>query len=156
MDEQVQRILTFQLSRSQNWYFLCRLFAGILHLNTNKFYFIGFYLTRIVGGVKNCSYIWRSGEKALSIAVFCHTLLGGLRMGIVNSIISKLNQFSSWLLSRQWERQEILTIALVAFSLLLLVLVARRKARTRIRYMPHSYVPRSTIGVRLANPAARH
>ncbi len=77
-------------------------------------------------------------------------------MGIVNSIISKLNQFSSWLLSRQWERQEILIIALVAFSLLLLVLVARRKARTRIRYMPHSYVPRTTIGIRLANPATRH
>ena len=77
-------------------------------------------------------------------------------MGIVNSIISKLNQFSSWLLSRQWETQEILIIALVAFSLLLLVLVARRKARTRIRYRPHSYVPRTTIGIRLAQPAARH
>jgi len=77
-------------------------------------------------------------------------------MTIVDSIISKLTQFSSWLFSRQWEREEILIIALVAFSLLLLVLVAQRKARSRIRYMPHSYVPRTTIGVRLAHPSARH
>lgn len=76
-------------------------------------------------------------------------------MTIVDSIISKLTQFSSRLFSRQWEREEILITAIVAFSLLLLVLVARRKAKTRIRYIPPSYVPRTTIGIRLANPGAR-
>ena len=77
-------------------------------------------------------------------------------MTVVNSIISKLSQFSSWLVSRQWEREEILITAIVALFLLLLVLRARRKARTRIRYRPHSYIPRTTIGIRLANPTARH
>jgi hypothetical protein len=82
-------------------------------------------------------------------------LLGGLRMAVVNGIISKLNQVYSWLIWRQWQREEILIIALVASSLLLLVLVARRKAKTRIKYKPHSYVPRTTIGIRLAQPAAQ-
>ena len=77
-------------------------------------------------------------------------------MTVVDSIKGKLTQFSSWLLSRQWEREEILIIAIVALFLLLLVLRARRKSRARIRYMPHRYVPRTTIGIRLANPAARH
>lgn len=76
-------------------------------------------------------------------------------MTIVDSIISKLTQFSSQMLSGQWDREEILITAIVAFSVLLLVLVARRRAKTRIRYMPHSYVPRTTIGVRLAHPVAR-
>jgi len=76
-------------------------------------------------------------------------------MTVVNSIISRLTQLSSWLISRQWEREEILIIAIIALFLLLLALRARRKARTRIRYMPHRYVPRTTIGIRLANPAAR-
>jgi predicted PurR-regulated permease PerM len=77
-------------------------------------------------------------------------------MTVVDSIISRLNQFSSWLFSRQWERQEILITAIVALFLLLLVLRAWRKARTRIRYMPPRYAPRTTIGIRLAHPGARH
>jgi len=77
-------------------------------------------------------------------------------MTIVDSIISKFTQFSTWLFSRQWEREEILIAAIVAFSMLLLVLVARRKARSRIRYMPPRYAPRTTIGIRLAHPGARH
>ena len=76
-------------------------------------------------------------------------------MTVVNSIISRLNQFSSWLISRQWERNEILIIAAVALFLLLLVLRARRKAKTRIKYRPHRYTPRTTIGIRLAHPTAR-
>jgi hypothetical protein len=76
-------------------------------------------------------------------------------MTVVNNIINKLTQIFSWLLSRQWEREEILIIAIVALFLLLLILRARRKAKTRIRYMPHRYVPRTTIGIRLANPEAR-
>lgn len=77
-------------------------------------------------------------------------------MTVVDSIISRLNQFSSWLISRQWEREEILITAIVALFLLLLVLRARRKARTRIRYAPPRYAPRTTIGIRLAHPGARH
>jgi hypothetical protein len=76
-------------------------------------------------------------------------------MTVVNRIITRLTQFSSWLISRQWEREEILIIAIIALFLLLLVLRARRKAKTGIRYMPHSYVPRTTIGIRLAHPVAR-
>lgn len=77
-------------------------------------------------------------------------------MTIVNSIISKLTQLSSWLMSRQWERNEILIIIAVALFLLLLIIRARRKAKTRIRYRPHSYTPRTTIGIRLVHPTARH
>ncbi|MCK4816675.1 hypothetical protein KA005_12970 [bacterium] len=77
-------------------------------------------------------------------------------MTIVDSFISRLTRFSSWLFSRQWEREEILIIAIVALFLLLIVLRARRKARTRIRYMPPRYAPRTTIGIRLANPTARY
>ena len=77
-------------------------------------------------------------------------------MTIVDSIINRLTQFSSWLFSRQWEREEILITAIAALFLLLLALRARRKARTRIRYRPHRYAPRTTIGVRLAHPGAGH
>ena len=77
-------------------------------------------------------------------------------MTIVDSIISKFTQFSSWLFSRQWEREEILITAIVALFLLLFVLRAWRKAKTRIRYRPHRYAPRTTIGVRLAHPGASH
>ena len=77
-------------------------------------------------------------------------------MTVLDSIKSKLAQFSSWLLSRQWEREGILIIAIVALFLLLLVLRARRKSKTRIRYMPPRYAPKTTIGIRLANPGARH
>jgi hypothetical protein len=74
----------------------------------------------------------------------------------IDSIISKFTQFSSWLFSRQWEREEILITAIVALFLLLLVLISRRKAKTRIRYMPPRYAPKTTIGIRLTNPIARH
>ncbi len=77
-------------------------------------------------------------------------------MTIVDSIISKLTEFSSWLFSRQWERDEILITAIVALFLFLLVLRTRRKTKTRIRYIPPRYAPRTTIGVRLANPGAGH
>lgn len=76
-------------------------------------------------------------------------------MTVVNGIISKLTMLYSWLVWRQWEREEILIIAIAALFLLLLVLRARRKAKAQIRYMPHRYVPRTTIGIRLADPAGR-
>ena len=76
-------------------------------------------------------------------------------MTVVDRIISKLTEFSSWLISRQWQREEILISVAIALFLLLLVLRARRKAKTRIRYRPHRYTPRTTIGVRLANPASQ-
>ncbi|MGB2863029.1 MAG: hypothetical protein WBC05_06865 [Sedimentisphaerales bacterium] len=74
-------------------------------------------------------------------------------MTVVDSIISRLTQYSSWLLSRNWERWEILTIAIFALFLILLVARARRKARIRTRYIPQ-YTP--TIGIRLAHRGARH
>ena len=74
-------------------------------------------------------------------------------MTVVNSIISRLTQYSSWLFSRDWERWEILTIAIVALVMILLVGRARRKARINTRYIPH-YTP--TIGIRLAHRGARH
>jgi hypothetical protein len=76
-------------------------------------------------------------------------------MTVLNGIIDKLTQLYSWLIRRQWQREEILIVALVVSSLLLLVLVTRRKARTRIRYIPPRNAPRTTIGIRLAQPAAR-
>jgi hypothetical protein len=94
-------------------------------------------------------------KSPFSNPAFCRIFLGGTRMTIIDGIISRFAQLSSWIISRQWEREEILIVAVVAFSLLLFVLVARRKARTRIRYAPHRYVPRTTIGIRLAQPAAR-
>ena len=74
-------------------------------------------------------------------------------MTVVNSIISRLTQFSSWLFSRNWERWEILTIAVVALALVLLVARARRKTRIRTRYIPQCA---PTIGIRLAHRGARH
>ena len=74
-------------------------------------------------------------------------------MTIVDSIISKFSEYSSWLYSRNWERSEILIIAIVALFLLFLVLRARRKARVRTRYIPQ-FTP--TIGIRLAHGGARH
>ncbi len=75
----------------------------------------------------------------------------------VDSIISRLTQYSSWLYSRNWEGWEILTIAIVALALVLLVARARRKARinkrVKTRYI-HQYAP--TIGIRLAHRGARH
>jgi len=76
-------------------------------------------------------------------------------MTVVNGITSKLSELYSWMISQQWQREDILIAAIVVFSLLLLVLVSRRKARSRIRYRPHSYIPRTTIGIRLAQPAGR-
>ena len=77
--------------------------------------------------------------------------LGGKRM-TVDSIISRLTQYSSSLFSRNWERWEILTIAIVALALILLVARARRKTRINTRHI-HQYTP--TIGIRLAHPGAR-
>jgi hypothetical protein len=74
-------------------------------------------------------------------------------MTVVNSIVSRLTHFSSWLISRGWERWEILTVAIVALFLLLLVLRAWRKARIKTRYIPQ-YTP--IIGIRLAHRGARH
>ena len=71
----------------------------------------------------------------------------------IDSIISRLTQYSSWLFSRNWERWEILTIAIVALALILLVGGARRKARIKTRPI-QQYTP--TIGIRLAHRGARH
>lgn len=72
----------------------------------------------------------------------------------IDSIISRLNQYSSWLYNRHWERWEILTIVIVALFLLLLVLRAKRKAKINTtRYMSR-YTP--VIGIRLVQGRARH
>lgn len=77
-------------------------------------------------------------------------------MTLVDNIINRLMQFSSWLINRQWEREEILIAAIVTFSLLLLILITLRKARMRIRYIPpQAPQPTTTIGIRLAHPTAR-
>jgi hypothetical protein len=71
-------------------------------------------------------------------------------MTIVDSIVSRLTRFSSWLFSRHWERWEILIIiAFFALFLLLLVLRTMRKAKINAK----SYTPQytSTIGIRLAH-----
>jgi hypothetical protein len=74
-------------------------------------------------------------------------------MTVVNSIISRLTQYSSWLYNRHWERWEILTIAIVALALILLMARARRKAKINARHIQR-YTP--TIGIRLAHRGARH
>jgi len=71
----------------------------------------------------------------------------------VDSIISRLTQYSSWLYSRNWEGWEILTIAIVALALVLLLGGARRKTRINTRHI-HQYTP--VIGIRLAHRGARH
>ena len=78
--------------------------------------------------------------------------LGGKRMTI-DSIISRLSQYSSWLYSRHWEQWEILTIAGIALALILLVAIARLKTRVQTRHI-HQYTP--VIGIRLAHRGARH
>jgi len=69
-------------------------------------------------------------------------------MTVIDSIISRLTQYSSWLYYRNWERWEILTIACAALVLISLVVKARRKARINARHRPQ-YAP--TIGIRLAH-----
>ena len=76
-------------------------------------------------------------------------------MTIVNSIISRLTQLYSWLISRQWEREEVLIIVVISLFLLLLVLIARRKAKGRTSIPRYETTNATTIGVRLAHPAAR-
>jgi len=71
----------------------------------------------------------------------------------VDSIISRLTRYSSWLYSRHWEGWEILTIAVVALALILLLARARRKARFNTRRM---FPYRPIIGIRLAQGRARH
>jgi hypothetical protein len=77
-------------------------------------------------------------------------------MTTVDSIISRLTQYSSLLFSRNWERWEILTIAIVALVLLLLVLRAWRKTRISTINSRHMYQYTPIIGSRLAHPGARH
>jgi hypothetical protein len=71
----------------------------------------------------------------------------------VDSIISRLTQYSSLLYNRHWERWEILTIAIVALALILLVARARRRTRINTRYVQR-YSP--IIGIRLAQGRTRH
>jgi len=71
----------------------------------------------------------------------------------VDSIISRLAQYSSSLYSRHWEQWEILTIAGIALAMILLVAITRLKKRIKTRHI-HHYTP--VIGVRLAHPRARH
>jgi hypothetical protein len=95
-------------------------------------------------------------KSPFSDPAFCRIFLGGTGMTIIDGIISRFTQLSSWLISRQWEREEILIIAIVALFLLLLVLRARRKAKiSTTRYIPH-YTPTTTIGIKLAHRGARH
>jgi hypothetical protein len=70
-------------------------------------------------------------------------------MTIVDSLISIFTRFSSWLISRQWQREEIFISAIVALFLLLLILRASRKTRCLPQYTP-------TIGIRLAHREAKH
>jgi len=71
----------------------------------------------------------------------------------VDSIISRLTQYSSWLYNRHWERWEILTIAIIVLAVVLFVGAARRKTRINTRHI-HQYTP--VIGIRLAHRGARH
>jgi len=71
----------------------------------------------------------------------------------IDSIISRLTQYSSLLYSRHWERWEIMTIAGIALALILLVAIARRKTSINARRI-QNYTP--TIGIRLAHRGARH
>ena len=76
-------------------------------------------------------------------------------MTTVNNIINRFTQLYSWLISRQWEREEILIIAVVSLFLLLLILRARRKAKGRTSIPHYEPTNATTIGIRLAHPATR-
>ena len=65
----------------------------------------------------------------------------------VESFINRLTQCFSWLYYRQWERWELLTIAIMALVLLSLVVRAKRKARTEVRQLRERS---PIIGIRLA------
>jgi len=66
----------------------------------------------------------------------------------VDSIISRLTRYSSWLYNRNWERWEIVTIAIIALAVVFYVIAARRKARMQTRHK-HQYRP--VIGIKLAH-----
>jgi len=107
---------------------------------------LGETIRNIVTPEKVLRNYWKANGLAISLR------LGGKRM-TVDSIISRLTQYSSWLFSRNWERWEILTIAIVALALILLVGRTRRKARINKKHIQH-YTP--IIGSRLAHHGARH
>jgi hypothetical protein len=66
----------------------------------------------------------------------------------VESIISTFTRYSSWLYNRNWERWEIVTIAIIALAVVFYIIAARRKARIQTRHT-HQYRP--VIGIKLAH-----
>ena len=65
----------------------------------------------------------------------------------VESLIYRFTQYFSWLYYRQWEKWELLTIAITVLVLLLLLGGARRKARANLRRLQERS---PIIGIRLA------
>ncbi|MFH1717703.1 MAG: hypothetical protein ABIF19_10155 [Planctomycetota bacterium] len=65
----------------------------------------------------------------------------------VEGLTNEITEYARWLYYRQWERWELLTIAIIALALLLLVGNARRKARANIRRLRERS---PIIGVKLA------
>jgi hypothetical protein len=71
----------------------------------------------------------------------------------VDRIINRLSKFSSWLYYRQWEKWELLTIAIVVLAILILMVKARLKvAAAEKRFRERSPI----VGVRMAKHGKRH
>jgi uncharacterized membrane protein YcjF (UPF0283 family) len=68
----------------------------------------------------------------------------------VESLMNTFTQYISWLYSeRQWATWELQTIAITALVLLLLIMIVRRKARTKKAGTRHFKEHSSTIGINL-------
>jgi len=66
----------------------------------------------------------------------------------VEGLINQIAEYARWLYYRQWARWELVAIAIIALSLLLLVGNARRKARANVRRLRERS---PIIGVKLAH-----
>jgi hypothetical protein len=84
------------------------------------------------------------------------TFLGGMKM-TVESLMNTFTKYVSWLYSqREWARWELQTIAITALVLLLLILVHRRRAKTRRITSKQIVKKPSIIGINLDTGKQAH
>jgi uncharacterized protein (DUF3084 family) len=84
------------------------------------------------------------------------TFLGGMKM-TVESLMNTFTKYVSWLYSqREWARWELQTIAITALVLLLLILVHRRRAKTRRITAKQIVKKPSIIGINLDTGKQAH
>jgi len=70
-----------------------------------------------------------------------------------SGIINRLSEFFSWLRNRQWERWELLAIAIAALAVLVLIVRAHLKvAANAKRFRERSPI----VGIRMAKHGRRH